>query len=96
MDPHSLTPADILGPNGRIAARLKNYEERTEQLEMAATVAEAIAEQKHLIVEAGRSRKKICLPWASYPARDAIWPDKEPQCNRRRVTSPRRSVDTYD
>ncbi|MCH2129578.1 MAG: DEAD/DEAH box helicase [Pirellulaceae bacterium] len=53
MDPHSLTPADILGPNGRIAARLKNYEERTEQLEMAAAVAEAIAEQKHLIVEAG-------------------------------------------
>ena len=53
MDPHSLTSADILGPNGRIAARLKSYEERTEQLEMAATVAEAIAEQKHLIVEAG-------------------------------------------
>ncbi|MDG2207785.1 MAG: helicase C-terminal domain-containing protein [Pirellulales bacterium] len=44
---------DILGPAGRIAARLKNYEERPEQQEMAAAVAKAIEQQKHLIVEAG-------------------------------------------
>ena len=48
-----LTPADILGPQGRIAARLKNYEHRPEQLEMAEAVAEAIAGGHHLIVEAG-------------------------------------------
>ncbi|MEE2780937.1 MAG: hypothetical protein VX431_01940, partial [Planctomycetota bacterium] len=44
---------DILGPVGRIAARLKDYEERPEQQEMAASVAKAIEQQKHLIVEAG-------------------------------------------
>jgi len=44
---------DILGPAGRIAARLKDYEERPEQQEMAAAVSKAIEQQKHLIVEAG-------------------------------------------
>ena len=48
-----LTPADILGPAGRIAARLPNYEQRPEQLQMARAVAEAIAAPGHLIVEAG-------------------------------------------
>ncbi len=48
-----ITPAEILGPQGRIAARLKNYEERPQQLAMAAAVAEAIERRKHLIVEAG-------------------------------------------
>jgi len=44
---------DILGPGGRIAARLENYEERTEQQEMAHAVEEAIHKRKHLVVEAG-------------------------------------------
>ncbi len=48
-----LTPADILGPAGRIAARMKNYEHRSEQLQMAEAVAEAMARGHHLIVEAG-------------------------------------------
>lgn len=48
-----LTPADILGPRGRIAARLPNYEQRPEQLAMAEAVAEALATQRHLLVEAG-------------------------------------------
>ncbi|MBS0262334.1 MAG: DEAD/DEAH box helicase [Planctomycetes bacterium] len=48
-----LTPASILGPSGRIANRLKSYEQRSEQLQMADAVARAIAEKKHLIVEAG-------------------------------------------
>ena len=34
----SLTSADILGPDGRIAARLANYEHRPQQLEMADAV----------------------------------------------------------
>lgn len=48
-----LSPADILGPDGRIAARMKSYERRAEQLEMAEAVARAIAERHHLLVEAG-------------------------------------------
>jgi ATP-dependent DNA helicase DinG len=43
----------ILGSEGRIAQRLKSYEQRPEQLQMAQAVARAIAEKKHLVVEAG-------------------------------------------
>jgi len=45
--------AEILGPEGRIAARLKNYESRPQQLDMADAVAAAIADRHHLVVEAG-------------------------------------------
>jgi ATP-dependent DNA helicase DinG len=48
-----LTAADILGPKGRIAARLPNYECRPQQLEMADAVARAIAAKHHLVAEAG-------------------------------------------
>ncbi len=48
-----LSPAAILGPDGRIAKRLENYEHRPEQLAMADAVAEAIARPGHLVVEAG-------------------------------------------
>jgi ATP-dependent DNA helicase DinG len=44
---------DILGPGGRIAARLPHYEHRSQQLEMADAVAQAIAGPHHLIAEAG-------------------------------------------
>lgn len=44
---------DILGAGGRIAQRLENYEQREQQLQMADAVAKAIAEKKHLVVEAG-------------------------------------------
>jgi ATP-dependent DNA helicase DinG len=46
-------PTDILGPKGRIAARLAHYEHRPQQLEMAQAVAEAMRGRRHLIVEAG-------------------------------------------
>jgi ATP-dependent DNA helicase DinG len=49
----TLTAADILGPEGRIAARLANYEHRPQQLAMADAVARAIREKKHLVAEAG-------------------------------------------
>lgn len=49
----ALTPASVLGPAGRIAQRLKSYESRPQQLEMAAAVARAIAGKSHLVVEAG-------------------------------------------
>jgi ATP-dependent DNA helicase DinG len=49
----TLTAADILGPNGRLAARLPKYEQRPQQLEMAEAVARAIAGKRHLVAEAG-------------------------------------------
>jgi ATP-dependent DNA helicase DinG len=49
----TITAADILGPEGRIAARLPNYECRPQQLEMAEAVARAIAGKRHLVAEAG-------------------------------------------
>lgn len=48
-----LTPDDILGPEGRIAARLAHYEFRPQQLEMARAVGQALARGGHLIAEAG-------------------------------------------
>ena len=53
MDDPPLTVADILGPEGSIARRLSNYEDRPQQLEMAQAVADAIQAKRHLIVEAG-------------------------------------------
>ncbi len=47
------SPSEILGPQGRIAARLTNYEHRPEQLAMAEAVEDAIQNRHHLIVEAG-------------------------------------------
>ena len=49
----NITAADILGPEGRIAARLANYESRPQQLEMAEAVARAIGAKRHLVAEAG-------------------------------------------
>ena len=48
LDIHS-----ILGPDGRISKRIKNYEHRREQLEMAAAVEAAFRDKHHLVVEAG-------------------------------------------
>src|SRR5262245_43935729 len=48
-----MTPADILGPQGRIAQRLAGYEHRPEQLAMADAVTSAIDRGRHLVVEAG-------------------------------------------
>jgi len=45
--------SSILGPDGVIAQRLANYEPRSQQLQMADAVGEAIAERRHLMVEAG-------------------------------------------
>lgn len=48
-----LTPDEILGSDGRISARLPNYEHRPQQLSMADAVNKAINNGHHLIVEAG-------------------------------------------
>jgi len=47
------TPDDLLAPEGRLAARLSGWESRPQQLEMANLVADAIAERRHVVVEAG-------------------------------------------
>ena len=52
--PTMLAATDILGSQGRIAARLeKRYEVRPEQLAMAEGVSRAIQHGHHLVVEAG-------------------------------------------
>lgn len=48
-----MTTAEVLGKGGLVARRLPNYEDRPQQLEMAAAVERAFAEGHHLIVEAG-------------------------------------------
>jgi ATP-dependent DNA helicase DinG len=48
-----LTSRSILGPQGKIAQRLKAYEHRPQQLELAEAVAKAISEGRHLLAEAG-------------------------------------------
>src|SRR5947209_291081 len=48
-----MSSASILGPDGLIASRLPRYESRPQQLEMARAVEEAIADGRHLMVEAG-------------------------------------------
>ena len=53
MEDSQLTIADVLGPEGSIARRLENYEERPQQLAMAQAVDQAIQGQRHLVVEAG-------------------------------------------
>src|ERR1700752_4630058 len=68
--------ADILGPSGRIAARLNNrYECRQEQLAMAEAVAQAIAGKHHLLVEAGTGVGKSFAYLV--PAIQAALADKE-------------------
>lgn len=49
----TLDPAAVLGKNGSVSRRLTGYEARPQQLEMAEAVARAIADESHLVVEAG-------------------------------------------
>jgi len=47
------SPDDFLAPGGRLAARLTGWESRPQQSEMARLVAQAIAERRHAVIEAG-------------------------------------------
>ncbi|MEI8022275.1 MAG: DEAD/DEAH box helicase, partial [Schlesneria sp.] len=49
---------DVLGDGGSIARRLKNYESRPQQIEMAHAVERAIENRQHLVVEAGTGTGK--------------------------------------
>ncbi len=48
-----MSSATILGTDGIIARRLPGFEQRPEQLEMAAAIEEAMGQSRHLLVEAG-------------------------------------------
>ncbi|WP_018133283.1 ATP-dependent DNA helicase DinG [Effusibacillus pohliae] len=50
--------ATILSENGPLAAKYPGYEERPSQLQMVRAVADALAEGRHLIVEAGTGTGK--------------------------------------
>ena len=49
----TLTAESILGPQGRIAARMPRYEHRPQQLDMASAVERSLRDGGHLVVEAG-------------------------------------------
>ena len=89
-----ISPAEILGPNGRIAARLANYEHRDEQLAMADAVAEAIQNGHHLVVEAGTGVGKsfaylapAILATAEKASRNREFPDTANRTQARRLPS---------
>lgn len=48
-----MLPEEILGPAGRIAARLPGYEHRPQQLDLSGGIAKALAAGRHLVAEAG-------------------------------------------
>ena len=54
----SLDSLQVLGDGGHVARRLSHYESRSQQLEMATAVEQAIANGEHLIVEAGTGTGK--------------------------------------
>ncbi|MEX0824821.1 MAG: helicase C-terminal domain-containing protein [Pirellulaceae bacterium] len=56
--PPPLDVDSVLGPDGYIARRLSHYETRPQQLQMAAAVADALGNEKHLIAEAGTGTGK--------------------------------------
>ena len=51
-------PRAFLAPDGRLAARIAGWESRPQQLAMADLVAQAMAEKRHAIVEAGTGTGK--------------------------------------
>ncbi len=56
--PDQLDVASIIGPDGLIAKRLKHYEHRPQQLQMADAVARALQTNQHLVAEAGTGTGK--------------------------------------
>jgi len=84
------TPEDILGPTGRVAARLANYEQRPEQLAMARAVADAIAAREHLLVEAGTGVGKsyaYLVPAILAACQNQLPPAREPSQKANRQTN---------
>jgi ATP-dependent DNA helicase DinG len=53
-----LTPKSFFGRNGALSRAHPNYEHRPGQIDMAVAVADALADRRHLIVEAGTGTGK--------------------------------------
>jgi len=53
-----VTPGELLGPGGRLAAAVTGYEHRPGQVAMAARIARALADDERLLVEAGTGTGK--------------------------------------
>ncbi len=84
------TPRDILGPQGRIAARLDHYEHRDQQLQMADAVAAAIARPPARGDRSGnRRRQELRLPGPGDPGSHGA------TCGRRASVS-RGRLDAHD
>ena len=74
---------DILGAGGVIARRLKDYEPRPEQLEMALAVESALTKRHHLIAEAGTGVGKSFA--YLIPAILAAQGEQGPESKKRRI-----------
>jgi ATP-dependent DNA helicase DinG len=74
---------DILGPGGAIARRLRDYEPRPEQLEMALAVESALTRRHHLIAEAGTGVGKSFA--YLIPAILAAQAERGPDSRKRRI-----------
>ncbi|MBW8885180.1 MAG: helicase, partial [Planctomycetia bacterium] len=75
-----ISSTSILGPQGRIAARLPGYEHRPQQLAMADVVERAIVDGHHLVVEAGTGVGKsfaYLVPAISYVTAEPPPPPSE-------------------
>lgn len=89
----SLDVGAILGPGGSIARRLKNYEHRSQQLDMAEAVAKALANKQHLVAEAGTGVGKsfaYLVPAILYATADQVEgerQDSDEEASRRIVVS---------
>ncbi|MEZ6095953.1 MAG: helicase C-terminal domain-containing protein [Pirellulaceae bacterium] len=85
-----LNPFQILGPQQAISKRLPQYEHRPEQLQMADAVAQAIAEKRHLVAEAGTGVGKsfaYLVPAILSLANATTAPESQKQSKRRIVIS---------
>jgi ATP-dependent DNA helicase DinG len=58
VKPEVITMAGIFGPGGMLARRLRTYEQRASQLEMAEIVEEAFQQHSHALIEAGTGTGK--------------------------------------
>ena len=68
-EPDSAGPASFFAPGGAIERALKNFEPRRQQGKMATAVYKAIAERRHLLVEAGTGVGKSL----AYLLPSALW-----------------------
>ncbi|NPA30707.1 MAG: DNA polymerase III subunit epsilon [Chloroflexi bacterium] len=75
VDPHAL--AEEFMPGGALERAIPGYEHRTEQVEMALAVAEALSQSRHLLIEAGTGTGKslaYLLPAAAFALHNPGFP----------------------